>query len=121
MTALSRATETNPCSAAAAGVILLDGLSAGEYTLTEAAAPSGYSLLDQGIAFTVSPERTDIDLGSIENSRIPSGTGAREGGDDDPGALAHTGGDSVLPLLIGAILIVLGLASLAIQARRSRA
>ncbi|MBQ6390299.1 MAG: hypothetical protein IJH88_01590 [Eggerthellaceae bacterium] len=111
------------------GALLIEGLPVGDYKLTETKEPSGYIVLSKDIYFTVNADGTG-DVITTTTGQEPYSSqdiGAYTEGTNNntlvvpntPGvALPSTGGPGTsLVYLFGAILVVLGVAGLAIRLR----
>jgi len=78
-----------------------------QYYLVEVVAPSGYELLAEPIAFTVTSDDTTVDL-TIENTEANGGF-----------ELPMTGAQGVTTIIAAGVLLLVGAATLSIRSRRS--
>lgn len=99
------------------GILRFEGLSAGEYTITEIKAPEGYNLLDQPIKVTIGWEDNTFTYNGekvMENEGIARLSIVNQSGDELP----ETGGiGTTIFYILGGVLLVAALVILVTRKR----
>ncbi|MDK6444695.1 Cna B-type domain-containing protein [Alloscardovia omnicolens] len=91
------------------GMVRVDHLGFGEYTVREVSAPDGYEKTDRNKQFTISEQAQVVDMGEVVNKKIPT--------TPQPKRLSATGVD--ITMVVALVVVLTGLALVAFTIKKT--